>query len=302
VVVLHDYYLHHFVRHHTVGRGDWHGYGRELAYAMGSDGRRLARAIRAGRADAPLFEVPLNRRVIDASLGVIVHSEYAAGQMRRECPEARVGVVPAPVAMRPGRARRADLGLPDSAVLFASYGQITAEKQIELALRTFDRVRRTRPNARYLLVGESSPDVDVASLIATLGLTEVVHHVGFVGDLDSFVDWIHSADVVVNLRRPTVGETSAVALRAMAAARPLIVFDHGWYGELPDAAVVKVPPGAAAALLGAMESLADSAEMRRAMGGAGRDYVRRHCLPEHAAGAYVGFIRRALATAGSTHD
>jgi glycosyltransferase involved in cell wall biosynthesis len=295
VVVLHEVYLHHFVRHHTVGRGDWLGYGRELAYAMGGDGLRLSRAVRAGQAAAPLFEVPLNRRVIDAALGLIVHSRYAADGIRRERPEALVGVVPAPVGSRPGRSRRAELALPDGAVLFGSFGQLTAEKQIEPALRAFRRARETRPEAHYLLAGAASPDVDVAALIASLELNEAVRHTGYVGDLDAFVDWIHTADVVVNLRQPTVGETSAVALRALAAGKPLIVFDHGWYSELPDAAAVKIPPGDADALRTAMERLAGSANLRRAMGQAARDYASQNCSPGQTAGAYVDFLHRVLA-------
>jgi glycosyltransferase involved in cell wall biosynthesis len=300
VVALHEVYLHHFVRHHTVGRGDWPGYGRELAYEMGSDGRRLGRAVRAGRAAAPLFELPLNRRVIDAALGLIVHSRYAADSIRRGRPEALLGVAPAPVESRLGRSRRAELALPDGAVLFGSFGQLTAEKQIELALRAFRGTRETRPEAHYLLAGAASPDVGVAALVASLELNEAVRHTGYVGDLDAFVDWIHTADVVVNLRQPTVGETSAVALRALAAGKPLIVFDHGWYSELPDAAAVKIPPGDADALRTAMERLAGSAVLRRAMGQAARDYARQNCSPAQTAGAYVDFLHRVLA-AGVAH-
>lgn len=296
VVVLHEVYLHHFVRHYTVGGGDWLGYERELAYDMGGDGRRLGRAVRAGRADAPLFEVPLNRRVIDAALGLIVHSRYAADSIRRERPEALVGVVPASVESRPGRSRRAELALPDGAVLFGSFGQLTAEKQIEPALRAFRRARETRPEAHYLLAGAASPDVDVAALIAGLGLADAVRHTGYVSDLDAFVDWIHTVDVVVNLRQPTVGETSAVALRALAAGKPLIVLDHGWYSELPNAAAVKIPPGDADALRTAMERLTGSADLRRAMGRAARDYAGRNCSPGQTADAYVDFLHRVLAS------
>jgi len=299
VVVLHDYFLHHFVRHHTLGRADWNAYARELDYALGREGRPLAAAIRDGLAAAPLFDLPLNRRVIDASVGLIVHSRYAADRARQQRPDRPLAVVPALVEMRPGRSRRAELGLPEDAVLFGSFGQITAEKQIDLALRAFRGMRETHPNAHYLLVGETRPDVDVAALIAELGLSGVVHHVGFAPELGEFVDWIHTADVVVNLRYPTVGETSAIALRAMAAGRPLLVFDHGWYSELPDAAVLKVPPLDAAALQRAMTRVAASANLRDNMGRAAQAYVRRNCLPPRVAGAYLDFLHAVLEPAAA---
>jgi glycosyltransferase involved in cell wall biosynthesis len=114
------------------------------------------------------------------------------------------------------------------------------------------------------------------------------------------VDWLHTADVVVNLRQPTVGETSAVALRAMAAGKPLIVFDHGWYSELPDGAAVKTPPGDETALLQAMMRLAGSAELRRDVGDAALAYVRDNCRPARVADAYIAFLNQLLA-AGIIH-
>lgn len=290
VVVLHDYILHHFIRHHTAGRGDWIGYGRELAYAMGSDGRRLARAVREGRTVAPLFDAPLSERLIDAALGVVVHSEYIAERVRFRRPSSRLRVIPHLVEERMGRLLRARLGLPDAAILFGSFGQLTAEKRIDAALRAFRRVRDDHPQAHYVLVGEAQPDVDLDSLVAELGLTGLVHQIGYVSDLSEFEDWIRTADVVVNLRQPTVGETSGVALRAMAAARPLVVYDHGWYAELPDDAALKTPPGDDESLREAMTRLAVSAELRRAMGRAGREYVRTRCHPERIARAYVDFL------------
>lgn len=160
-------------------------------------------------------------------------------------------------------------------------------------------MRENHPDAHFLLVGETRPDVDLAALIAANELEDAVHHIGYVADLDEFVNWIHTADVVVNLRQPTVGETSAVALRAMAAARPLIVFDHGWYSELPEEAALKTPAGESEALRAAMERLAASADLRRSMGAAGLEYVRRNCLPQHVAGAYHDFLHNVLERAGN---
>jgi hypothetical protein len=138
-------------------------------------------------------------------------------------------------------------------------------------------------------------------MIHAFGLQEVVHPIGFVADLDEFVDWIFTVDVAVNLRRPTAGETSAVVLRTMAAGRPQIVFDHGWYGELPDDAALKVPPGDEAALLAAMASLAGSADRRQSMGRAALAYVQRLCQPAYVARAYLDFIQTVVTPAESIH-
>jgi len=301
VVVLHDFFIHHFVRHHTAGHGNWPNYAREMIYALGADGRRLSRAMLDGQVAAPLFELPLNDRLIDAALGLVVHSHFAAGRARQARPDLPLAIAPPLIEIRAGHSRRVELGLPHDAVIFGSFGQITAEKQIDLALRALADVRADHPASHFLLVGEPQPDVDLVALTAQSDRAGFIHKIGFVDTLDAFVDWIHTADVVVNLRLPTVGETSAVALRAMAAARPLIVFDHGWYSELPADAALKVPPGDAAALREAMARLAASPELRRAMGAAGLRYVQQNCQPAHVARATIDFLQAVLEPSGQLH-
>lgn len=296
IVVLHDFTIHHFIRYFTRNEGQWTGYGRELAYALGNEGWQLERDIQSGKALPPLYAEPLNEHLIDISLGLLVHSEYAAAGVRRRRPELPLAVIPALIEPRDGQSLRSSLGIPADAVLFGSFGQITAEKQPELSLRALQRVMESQPEARFLFVGEALPDIadTFEAMIASLGLAGHVHWVGHVAGLDEFVDWIHTADVVINLRYPTAGETSAVALRAMATGRPLIVFDHGWYSEIPDANALKVKALDEEELAAAMSRLGNSPGLRSRMGEAGRAYAREFCHPDRVAATYVTFIQQTL--------
>ena len=49
--------------------------------------------------------------------------------------------------------------------------------------------------------------------------------------------------MVVSLRWPTMGETSAAAVRALSLGKPLVVSDVGAFRELPDEVAIKVPVG-----------------------------------------------------------
>ena len=294
VLVLHDYGLHHFVAHRTVGQDDFAGYVREMGYSLGLDGVRQAWAIRYGEMAHPLNEVPLNDRLVDVSLGVLVHSRYAQQMLIRDHRERPVHVVPHLRFANDGGARRQEVAWPEDAVIFASFGDITPAKRVEEALRAFARLRRSVPQARYLIVGEPQATVDVKSLLAELNLAEDVVCTGYVEEMEAFVGWIKAADVVVNLRHPTVGETSGTALRAMGAGRPVIVYDHGWYGELPDGVALKVPPLNEEALLGAMRRLALNPEVRQRMGERAQAYVAQKHDPERVAGAYVKAIIQIL--------
>lgn len=120
---------------------------------------------------------------------------------------------------------------------------------------------------------------------------------GYLVDTRDFVSWIAAADVLVNLRYPTVGETSATALRGLAAGRPVIVSDHGWYAELPDDACIKVPPNDGEALYQAMRRLAGDPTLRREIGHRAAAYAQREHSLASAAQRYLDFIRETVARA-----
>ena len=296
VVVLHDYGLHHFISDQTIAHNRFAAYIREMGYALGPAGIELACQVRDGQRPLPFFEAPLNDRLLDLSLGVLVHSDYVRQQLLAQNLPAPVELVAAPIASYPAVSQRAQLGWPEDTVIFGSFGQVWHEKQIEAALRAFARLHEMLPQARYLIVGDwAEGGRDLPALIVETGLTDVVYCTGQVPDLVDFVSWIATADIVVNLRAPTVGETSATALRALAAGRPLIVYDHGWYAELPDEICLKVAPLDDEALFAAMLKLATDADARIAMGQRGREVATQVHAPARAAQTYVHFIQRILA-------
>lgn len=299
LVVLHDHGLHHFIAHRTVNGG--HGYPayvREMGYALGLKGVDRAWAIRAGRATHPLFEVPLNNRLVDRSLGLIVHSETAVDLITRRTATRPVELIPALMEKRVGRSKREVLKLSAETMVFAVLGQVTAEKRIDLALSAFRELQQAMPDSHFLIVGGVHEAVDLDEMIGRFGLGESVTQLGFVEELQDFVDWIETADVIINLRHPTVGETSATALRAMAAAKPVIVFDLGWYSELPDEAVVKIRPLNEKGLLAAMRRLASQPELRQRLGMKAAAYIEQYHDPAQITQAYLAFIDRVLVDMG----
>lgn len=301
LVVLHDVILHHFIAHRTLGHGNFSAYTREMAYVLGTAGVSLAWEIRYGQREHPLTELTLNQRVVDVSLGLLVHSQHALDLIHATRPRAEVHVVPAPIAAYepPDDAPASQLPWRDDALIFASVGQVTDAKRVDRALAAFARLRHDVPLARYLLVGEVfNNEVNLPSLLQKFDLENDVHVTGFLPDLPSFMSWLSTADVVVNLRYPTVGETSAAALRAMAAGRPLIVYDHGWYAELPNEVALKVPLLDDDALLNAMQHLAKDADLRRQMGRQARAYASARHHPTQTARAYMQAIDEILAPYG----
>src|SRR5207302_5849673 len=91
---------------------------------------------------------------------------------------------------------------------------------------------------------------------------------------------------------PTMGETSAIAVRALSLGKPLIVSDVGWFSELPDGVALKVPVDEREddALGAALERLAADPQLRREMGAAGLELARREHGLDRVADLYAASL------------
>jgi len=114
---------------------------------------------------------------------------------------------------------------------------------------------------------------------------------------EEFSALVSGCDVCVNLRNPTLGETSASAIAALAAGTPLVVSDVGWFSELPDSVAAKVAPDEWEIdhLAAVIELLASDTELRRMMGSAGRSFVQRELGVERAADGYAAVLTELVA-------
>ena len=105
-----------------------------------------------------------------------------------------------------------------------------------------------------------------------------------------------ACDVCVNLRAPTMGETSGSVIRQLSLGKPVVVSDVGWFAELPDAVALKVPvdAGETDALYAALELLARDEGARASMSAPALDLVRREHDLERAAELYVAALEQAV--------
>ncbi len=250
LLVLHEHCLHHLIAWRTLGRKDEDAYWDELFYAYGRLGSRVAemRALGVG-SEYQQFLMPLNRRLVASSLGIITHNAYAASQLEGLNDSTPVELIPhhlAPQtyeldALDAAECRRS-LGIPENAWVIASQGFVTQAKRIPTVLAAFKRLLSVAPNAMYLIVGEDHWKWSVAPLIEEMGLVDRVRITGYTTEKD-FFRYLKASDVIVNLRFPTAGETSGTLIRSLGAGKPVIVTDFGQFAELPDDVCLKVSAG-----------------------------------------------------------
>jgi glycosyltransferase involved in cell wall biosynthesis len=222
-------------------------------------------------------ELPLTSWVLVDAEGVIVHSRYVEERVRETGYPGPVWRIP--MASWPSVPHGAPPGLPTGRFpVIGCFGFLNSTKRIPQLLEGFAIVRQRVPDALLVLAGGLAPGLDLEQHLELLGLKRGVDVIC----LDRVSEhrlWglIRACDVCVALRAPTMGETSAMAVRILAAGRPLVTSNLGWFAELPDEVTAKIPVDEQEVdvLAATLERLARQPELRKRMGAAALEHVRR---------------------------
>ena len=294
VVVLHESNLHHLITDITICRQDWDAYVAACEFDGGPAALAFAERVRRLEVGPDYEGVPMLKRILAASRGVIVHSEAVAQDVRQAGYSGPLAKIPHGAWLPELGDRmgfRSRLGLDETTPLIGIFGFLKPYKRIAESLRAFKRLIRLRPDARMVLVGEAHPDFPLASLIRGMGLDEHVRLLGFT-PIEDFNGYIAACDLILNLRFPTVGESSGTLLRSLGMGRAVIVSNIGSFAEYPDSICVKVPvdPTEEDTIFEYLNLLVSRPELGRQMGARARAWVEQECSWDLCARQYVDFL------------
>jgi glycosyltransferase involved in cell wall biosynthesis len=299
VVVLHEFVLHHLFAAAYLTRSRPEDYARELERAHGARGRALVATRREG-SYVPVWDLdpwlfPMSAGVIRAAEAVVSHSVLVTGAILRECPGTRALTIPqhvAPASRTPLANAREALGFPQDRPAGITLGIVSPAKRI---VKILEALASLPPERRpFFFVGGAVADDDVLrSTVRENGLDADVKFGGYLSEEDLWRA-ASAATFAVNLRHPTMGETSHAVCRLAGFGLPLVVSDTGWFRELPDSFADKIPIGGdeVASLARAMERLAFEPDLARERGLAASAWgVPRR--PERIAEAYRAVLEEA---------
>ncbi|MEO5923055.1 MAG: methyltransferase domain-containing protein [Bryobacteraceae bacterium] len=290
IVVLHEANLHHLVADLTIKRGNWDAYLREVEIDGGADALAYARRYVQPQRRGPDYELPLLKSVLQRARAVIVHSETVADAVRGRGFTGPIAKIPhgAWTVDHDGSAYRAKLGLKPETPLFGIFGFLKPYKRIAESLRAFQRVVAEHPEARLILVGEAHPELK-------LQLSSQVRHIDY-APIEDFNGYLAACDAILNLRYPTVGETSGTLLRSLGMGKPVLVSEIGAFREYPDDICLKVPVDASEEehIYEYLKLLIERPEVGRALGQRARAWVERECSWESVAQRYATFAKHVV--------
>ncbi|GAB3460233.1 hypothetical protein GCM10027321_19450 [Massilia terrae] len=262
-----------------------------------------------------IWKYPLNKGVLDAASGVIVHSEFskelarqwygehAADDWRtipllRGKPEGAAG----PDARQAARAR---LGFGDGDFVVCTFGMLGRTKLNEELLDAFLASSLAQdPRCRLVFVGENEPGLygaGVAKKIADSAAAGRIRITGFV-DAATYADHLAACDTAVQLRASTRGETSASVLDCLLYGVPTIVNAHGSTASLPDQLLLKLPDQfAVAELARALEQLRGDAELRTRLSRSASAHMEAEHTPRHVGALYRDAIEHFALDSDDAH-
>lgn len=303
VVVLHDFFLSHIIAGMDSG-GQLPGYWSQALYeGHGYSGLR-ARYQKKGPADA-IWEFPCSLGVIQKSLGLIVHSDnskrlakqWYGGESKdwAEIPLLRVASTDADKA-----GARAVLGIGENDYLVCTFGMLGPTKLNLQLLHAWAASSLAEDSTCHLVfVGENPPGQygqEMSRLIQDLGLKANVRITGWT-DVSTFRQYLAAADVGVQLRTMSRGETSAAILDCMNYGMATIANANGSMADLDSDAVWKLPDEFTEdQLTEALETLRSDAPMRMRMGNTAKLIIRERHDPALCATQYRDAIERFHAT------
>ena len=301
VVVIHDTNLHSFLVDAFFKKNGERYYRDSLVLGYGEAGATTYDAFRANDIAPDIWTMPASRGIARRSFATIVHNAHAASQLAGV---PGVQVVPLGAAIASGEPRHADremratFGIAHDRFIVASFGFANFLKRIPQVLDAVKRLLDTGWPVQFVLVGSLvDPALGIREKVDALGIGAHVTVTGYVTDAQ-FDAWMRLADVVVNLRCPSMGESSASLLSALGMGKACIVSDYQQFGEFPKSACVKVAPEQPEEIeqiAGALARLLGSPAERTALGRRAQQYTRDHASFAYAAQRYVAVFESAMA-------
>ena len=317
VVVLHDFHLADLLNYHATYGADSTALRRALYLSHGYTALLQQNIIESFNQLSATY--PANFEWLQRAHGVIVHSQHAKqlahfwyGDRFTE----KISVIPhlrRPVAPPNRASARQALGIASDAFIICSVGMLGAPKLNHRVVEAWTRSAAGHDaSCRLVFVGESCADDysdQIRSLINRQAARDRIHITGW-NSQDRYAQYLSAADLAIQLRAPSRGETSGALLDCMNYGIATIVNNQGSMAELPRDAVWTLEENFKTAdLVEAIDTLWQDQSLRDAFAERGRNIVHDHHSPTacgrhyqqvieqiHASGRFEAAVVRAAAS------
>jgi len=300
VVVLHDFFLSGIVAYMEVNGGNSNGWAQALLNGHGWSAVK-ARFTVNDTAEV-VYSYPSNIEVLQNSLGILVHSESSKLLAIKWFGVDAVknwNVVPllrTPPFVASKASARISLDLKEKQLVICSFGALGRTK---LNQELFDCWLNSELfkdlSCILVFVGEVASGLYGENLVESIKRSNVGDRVRITGwtDAATYRMWLEAADVGVQLRTLSRGETSAAVLDCMNFGIATIVNANGAMSELPSTAVVIIPDAfSSKELISALNFIGRDKAQRKNIGHQAKNWTKTNNNPRVCADLYTQFIEK----------
>jgi glycosyltransferase involved in cell wall biosynthesis len=244
-VVLHDFYLSGILNYLELTGAETDCFTRALYVAHGYS---ALQAFHQDRFDCAQ-RYPANLGVLSQAQGVIVHSEHSrtlanafyGPDIAKDW--VRLPLLRVPKMLADRLSARQRLGLPDDSQITATFGFLAPTKLNLELIDAWLKTQEDNPDAWLVLVGRNSSDDYGRQIEQRIKQSRAASRIKITGfaTTEDYSLWLAAADVTVQLRTGSRGETSAALYDCISAGKPLIYNANGSSAELPENVAVRLP-------------------------------------------------------------
>ena len=243
ILLLHEFSMHHLLTETTLAYGNSKRYTEELADCE-SEGTAISELRKQGVwSGIEQFLYPAIESRLRIAAGVIGHSKWIIDRVQDVVPTLPTAHIPhhfsEPASLNKMECRE-KFGMGSDELAVISIGFVTPAKCIEQTIHALSDIRGRVPRFKYWIFGEMRHPAPVRRAVKQCGMSDLVVEKGYLSPSD-FYAAIQASDLVINLRYPTVGESSGTMTRAMGLGKPVVVYRHGSFADPPRDAVIGVP-------------------------------------------------------------
>ncbi len=296
IVVLHDYVLQGFYAERYDATGDFEQYKKLQIKYYGQTGEEIATWI-SDNSRIPIwesneaFDFPLNEEIVEYAKGIIVHSDFIKQRIQAKSgkPVVKIHHHGHEIREFDRNAIRQGLGVNRNEILLCSAGFVNKNKRYNKIFSALSKVKGFK--FKYVIAGLDRGNILENYISGDYDIIRKGHLL--IRELEALIS---ASDICINLRYPTMGESSGSLLRMMGYGKPVLVTNYGSYADFPDYCVLKINPDIdeEEMIKRFITTLAGDEDFRISIGKEAREYVKKECSIEKCAVEYAEFINKMM--------
>lgn len=294
IIVLHDYVLQGFYAERYSETGDFDEYRHLLKEYYSEAGEEIATGI-VERMRIPIwesemaFKYPLNEEIIGYAKALVVHSNFVKERIQKKTskPIVKINLHGHVIREFDTAKIRRELGIGKEDILICSAGYVNKNKRYDVIFEALSELNN--PNIKYVIAGIDRGRLLNNTLQSDFKNIIIKGHLPL-KDLETLIS---ASDICINLRYPTMGESSGSLLRMMGYGKPTVVTNFGSYADFPDYCVLKVDPDIdeKEMIKRYINTLIKDADFRFSVGREAQKYIAGECSIEKCVEEYTRFIK-----------